>query len=69
MAGSWTASTDDLRALTAFLDGLTELSAQTGVVTCVYSGTEVEFNGTTLRINSRRDEGGPVTYVVDEYDN
>lgn len=69
MAGAWSASIEDLKALTAFLEGLTELSNRTGVMACVYNGVEVDVDGTVLRINSTRTEDGVVSYYVDEHGN
>lgn len=67
---AWTADVDELKALTAFLEGMAELSERTGVLACAYDGCYVETRGgTMLRINSRRVEGGAVSYFIDEFDN
>lgn len=65
----WKASVEELKKLTEFLEGMTELSNRTGVMACVYSHTDVEIGDSSLQINSARSESGEVSYFIDEYDN
>lgn len=56
----------ELKALVEFLEGLTELTARTGVMACAYDRDFVELpGGQTVQINSGRDGDGRVTYAMD----
>lgn len=65
---AWKASIADLKALTEFLEGLTELSNRTGVMACAYTHTDVEIGETSLQVNSARDGDGRISYFIDEFE-